>query len=285
MGIFDLLNDTKKNMDKSRQAREYIQRAKELVSEGNSIYDKAYTKVNIYAAETGYKLKEHINYKKQIAQELGGSIANTLNKFAGFNIDSKVVSIPNIQESSVIKDSNQVLDVSNTKYVSLINNVIKPIEIPSIFNMLISDSDYYEAKRQRDEARQFKERMKLERDKLMNYREKMSEIRSFISEEKTELDLLLTKLRKMAEELETVMKKNSFSEEESDYFKGIHKIAECVVKLLSTEFFNDDLLINEKYQEAFSNIKEINKNIPNMPSLTDLNNGYIKTLLDNMIVY
>ena len=33
MGLFDFISDTKDRIDKSRQAREYIQRAKELVNE------------------------------------------------------------------------------------------------------------------------------------------------------------------------------------------------------------------------------------------------------------
>ena len=34
MGVFDFLSDTKESMDRNRQAREYLRRAKELVQEG-----------------------------------------------------------------------------------------------------------------------------------------------------------------------------------------------------------------------------------------------------------
>ena len=47
MGLFDIISGAKENYNKRSQAREYIQRAKELVNEGNNIYQQAYAKVSI----------------------------------------------------------------------------------------------------------------------------------------------------------------------------------------------------------------------------------------------
>lgn len=276
MGLFDLFSDAKDNMDKSRQAREYIQRAKELVREGDDIYERAYDKVTSYASETQYRLRQHMDYKKEVAKELGGSIGETLRDFKNFNVDAKILTAPSIQESST----------GLRVFESAALSIMPRVELPSIFDMFISDDDYYEAKRQRDEARYYKERMKIEREKLNNYKEKMSEIRSFIDSEKRELDSLMSKLKKMTGDLKTGMHKSGFSMEEAEYLKGIYGITECIVDLLSTEFLCDGFSINQRYQKAFTDVKNINQNLPNAPSISDVNTvSTIKRILDGTIVH
>lgn len=262
MGLFDIFSDAKDSMDRSRQAREYLSQAKQYVREGEEIYNRAYHKVSSYAAETEYKLREHTEYKKRIAKDLGSNIGNTLRNFSQFDIDSKTISTPPIQNIQV---SGGDLSV----FSSAVSSCMPQIEIPSIFDMFISDDDYYEARRQRDEAKQYKQQMKYEREKLNNYKEKMSEIRSFITSERNELDSLMDKIKKMTNELEAGMKKNNFSKEEAEYLKGIHKITEYVAKLLSTQFLNDTFSITEKYQKAFDGVKNINQNLPYAPSVSD----------------
>lgn len=125
--------------------------------------------------------------------------------------------------------------------------------------------------RQRNDAKMFKEHMKMERDKLYAYKEKMVEIRSFISSEESEINTLMDKLRKMQSELESAMKKPSFSSAEAEYFKGIQKISESIISLLSTEFLEDGFSISKKYQKAFSEIERINQEIPYSPLISDGN--------------
>lgn len=286
MGFFDLLSDAKDSMDKRRQAREYIQRAKELVREGDDIYERAYNKVISYASETEYKLRQHNDYKKQLAKELSGTIDITLRDFGCFNIDAKTISAPSVQKTSTGLHSFESTMSSFSDFKSIISNRIPYLDILSILDMFISDDDYYEAKRQHDEAKRYKEHMKMERDKLNNYKEKMSEIRSFISSERSELDSLIGKLRKMIGELKDGMQKSNFSIEEAQYLKGIHKIAEWLVTLLSTDFLNDAFSISQRYQKVFSEIKNINQNLPYAPSITDSNTvAVIKRILDWTIIY
>lgn len=276
MGLFDLFSDAKDNMDKKRQAREYIKRAKELVREGEDIYERAYDNVTSYASETQYRLHQHMNYKNKVAKELGSSIGETLRNFKNFNVDAKIMIAPSIQES------NSGLSI----FESTSSNFIQQRDMPSIFDMFISDDNYYEAKRQRDEARYYKDRMKMERDKLYDYKNKMSEIRTFIDSEKRELDSLMGKLKKMTSELKTGMQKSNFSVEEAEYLKRLHQIAESVVGLLSTEFLSDGFSINQRYQKAFTDVKNINQDLPSAPSINDVNTiGAIKRILDRTTSY
>lgn len=276
MGFFDFLSEAKENMDKRRQAREYISQAKQFIREGDEIYQKAYDKVCSYASETEYRLHEHLKYKKKIAQELGSNVETTLKNFKQFNIESKVTDTSSINSYGT--------DVSIFK--SAFSGVISNTDIPSILDIFASDDDYYEAKMQKDEAKRYKERMKMERAKLNNYKEQMSEIRSFISSEKSELDSLMEKVKIMTRELQSGMQKNSFIQEEADYLKGIHKITECIISLLSTQFLNDSLSITQKYQKIFYGVKSINQNLPYAPSINDKATlAAIKKILDDAIQY
>lgn len=277
MGLFDIISGAKENYNKRSQAREYIQRAKELVNEGNNIYQQAYAKVSIFAHETEYKLRQHAEYKKKIAKEFGGTIGNTLSNFDKFNIDAKTIYSPTIAfENFSMQDSSFGLSVFSTS----ITSCIRP-DIP-FSNFYFSDEDYYAAKSQRDEARRFKERMKYEREALYAYRDKMSEIRSFIDMEKYELDSLMNKISKMVYELNRAMEKNSFTIEEAEYFKHVRVISGKVIELISTKFLSDNFNIDQKYQTLFEEIKLINQNLPVAPSIND---PRAFDFLKNIVVY
>lgn len=266
------------NSEKKRETRELISQAKQYISEGDSIYEKAYDKVTSYASETEYKLRQHAEYKQKLARELGSNVGNTLKNFSSFNIDSKVIEAP------TISGNTGGVDISIFK--SATSSCMPRIDTPSIFDFFASDDDYYEAKRQRDEAKRYKERMKLEKERLYRYKEQMGEIQSFINSERNELDLLMAKVNKMTSELNSGMKKSSFTRDEADYLKGIHKITERVVDLLSTQFLTDSFSISSKYQKLFDGIKQINQNLPYAPSITDRSTiDAIKRIVDGTIVY
>lgn len=262
---------------KERQAHEYIREARQYVSEGEEIYDEAYRNVSEYASETEYKLRQHFEYKQMLAKELGTDIGNTLKSFSNFNIDSKVVDAPTINGKSSGVDINL--------FKTTFSDCVKPNEGSSIFDMILSEVDFYDAKRKRDEAKQFKERMKMERNRLKRIKEQMSEIQSFIISEKSELDSLMGKVRKMAQELNSGLLRNSFSREEAEYLKGIHKITEHIANLLSTQFLTDSLSITSKYQQVYDGVKLINQNLPSTPSIHDRSTLYaIKRIVAGTIV-
>jgi hypothetical protein len=267
MGLFDLFNDAKDNMDKRRQAQEYLQRARELVREGNEIYETAYEKVSAYAFETQLRIQKHTNYKNEIAKELGGNIGTTLQKFQDFNIDKKTIETPMAITTPSLYESK----TGESMFASAVTDCLPRIEMPSIFNMFISEDDYYAARNQRDEAKLYKERMRMEREKLNAYKEKMGEIRSFMDSEKNVLSSLMSKLRGMTDELSNSMQQDSFTTEKANYLKGIHAIAGKIVTLLSTQFLTESFNINQGYREIFEAIEEVDQNLPSVPSITDAN--------------
>ena len=59
--------------------------------EADDLYERAYTKVTSSAIDTEYKLRQHMEYKKKLANELGEDVDTTLKEFQTFHIDAKTI--------------------------------------------------------------------------------------------------------------------------------------------------------------------------------------------------
>lgn len=268
MGLFDLFEDAKENMENAKKAREYIRQAKEYIEDGNRIYNNAYNKVESYANETKYRLQEHQRYKCSIAKELSNNISPIINDFKQFNIDSKIIKEFNIELNN--KNNISINDINSGISLFTNNSIFgNTINIPSLSDLFISDEDYYEARRQRDEAKFFKQQMRYERERLYGYKEKMSIIRDFIRDEKYELDTLVNKVKSLSKQIEEAMKKRTFTSEEAKYLKGINAITEQITNMISSNFLSENFNISSKYQQAYEEIKNINANISSSPSIND----------------
>ena len=262
MGLFDLFEDAKENVEKAQRAREYRQRAKELVREAEDIYERAYDRTMKVVCKVENELKQHINFKEGIGKELKSDVNIVVSKFKAFDIDSKIERMNDKMEQGF----------SMNRFQSALDNcIIMNPQIPSKLDSFFNTEDYYEAKRQRDEARRYKEQMKAEREKLYSYKDRIEAISEFLKNEKYELDILMKKIRTMTEELKDGMNKEQFSEEEAQYLKGIQKITESIMELLSTDFLSNDFRINEVYMDSYEKIKKINMNLPDSPNLFNVN--------------
>ena len=73
------------------------------------------------------------------------------------------------------------------------------------------------------------------------------------------------------------MHKKIFTTEEAQYLKGIRIILEKLMCLISTKFLCDSFDINQKYQQLFSEIKIMNQNLPEAPSIKD--SGTLKAII------
>lgn len=268
MGLFDLFDDVKENMERNKKARAFIRDAKRYRKEGEEIYDKAYLKVFDYSLETNSRLKKHANYKKGIARELKNDIKITLSKVQSLEYTNSGLS--NTVDSSAF-GLNDINNYSNAFKSCMPTG---GADIPSILDMFISDEDYYDAMRQRDEAKHFKEMMKIEKMNLYIYKDRMSVIRDYIWEEKNQLDQLIDKVRAITNSINENLKKNSFKNDEVDYMKSIGLIAEQIVSMLKSDFLKDDFFVSEEYQSNLEKIKVINSNLPSAPDIRS-NNSYI----------
>jgi len=269
MGLFDLLDDIKGKNDRRRQAEEYRRRAKEYVRDGQEIYEKAYSDVSSYSYETKYKVEQHYSYKQKVIKEFSSDIAPVLSSFSNFNIDSKVFDTPSISGS-----------ISGIDLFGGLSASFAPtLPIPSIFDLFEdADEEYYEARRQSDEAKSYHENMKYEREKLRNVKENMRAVRSFIDDEKRLIENMVSKLKNISTQLKTGMTKSNFSKDEAEYLKELHKIAVSINDLVSTKFLNDNFTVTNQYQLAFNKIKEIDSSLAAVPLISDGSDSLRKLL-------
>ncbi|MDF2892046.1 MAG: hypothetical protein K0R80_2413 [Clostridia bacterium] len=273
MGIFDIFDDMKEKSDKRRRAEEYRRRAREYVKDGERIYNEAYSQVTSYSYETSCKIENHYNYKQRIIKEISSDVSPVLSRFNSFDIDHKVFDAPSVNDSLLSSLSGKDL-------FSGVSSFASTLSIPSILDLFSDpEEEYWEARRQKDEAKRFYEDVKYEREKLRNIKEKMRIIRSYIDDEKQLLDSLVSKVNNITSQLRLGMTKTSFTQSEADYLKGVHRIAQNMSELLTTRFLDNNFTITSQYQLSFDRLKQINSSIEVAPSVTEGTEG-IRKLLD-----
>lgn len=277
MSLFDLMDRAGENMEKRRKTREYLKDARRYVEEGKARYEKAYSDVLAYSYETENRMRDHYEFKQNLLKEIGEEIDPILENFKRFDIDSKI-KIPEVVDMQSFDISSASVNFNLSQSLESSNDIAGSLVV-NLFDLFSdADEDYYEARRAKEEARAYKERMGWEKEKLMNMKESMRTIRLVISEEKDVLISLKGKLIGIAKKLEDEMKKESFSEEEAAYLKGLHKIGEKIKGLITTRFIDDRYNVTSEYRSALDDIQKINTMLPDAPDL-----GSLKTVLRPLI--
>lgn len=289
MGFFDFLSDgadnIKKNNEKRKLAREYTQRAKEIVKDYEERYNTTYADTVSYAYKTQLEVEEHYKFKKELIKEIDANFKPIFNKFDKFDIDRKTFNIGfentnefNFNNSSVGKMFNSF--EGNMSLSSVISN-------DSFILDLFSDAteEYWEAKRQLDEAKQYRNEVQYQREKLKMMKSNLSDLRKYIIDEREMLNDLKSKVNKITSMLEIGMKKQSFTKEEAEKLKSINKIGKGISKLMTVRFLNDDFSINVEYKKLYDDINKINDIIPNTPTIHESTWKDISKLLEKVVVY
>lgn len=257
MGLFDSMKD---NMERRQRTREYLKNAKEYINDGEELYQNAYEKVLKRADKTRDAIRKHVEYKKDISRRLGEEILPTIENFQVPDFTTKI-------DPPFIDGKKAGLTTFSNSFASAV--CMNPVPIPSIMDLFVSEEDYLEARNQRDEAKQFKQQMKYERERLYEYKDRMSMITSVISEEHNQIDALMEKLDTMTGKMKSFEKSGNHSTKEIEYMKAIKKISEAVCKLLSADFLNDNLEISDHYKNIMEGIEQINCAIPSANNITD----------------
>ena len=257
MGLFDSMKD---NMERRQRTREYLKSAKEYINDGEELYQNAYEKVLRRADKTRDAIRKHVEYKKDISRRLGEEILPTIENFQVPDFTTKI-------DPPFIDGKKAGLTTFSNSFTSAV--CMNPVPIPSIMDLFVSEEDYLEARNQRDEAKQFKQQMKYERERLYEYKDRMSMITSAISEEHNQIDALMEKLDTMTDKMKSFEKSGNHSTKEIEYMKAIKKISEAVCKLLSADFLNDNMEISDHYKNIMEGIEQINCAIPSANNITD----------------
>jgi hypothetical protein len=249
------------------KTEKYRKSAKEFIQGGKSLYNKAYSDIVCYVKETNDRIEQHYRYKQHLLWEISQDGKQVLHQYTNFYIDWKVFETPRIKSSLLDSYSGRGI-IANFSA-----SIVPSFSVPGILSLHSgSNKEYEKAKRQWNEAKQFYEEMILERERFHHTKEKMKEIRSFIHVERKLLDRIITKVKQITAQLNSSIKRSSFSRLEADYLKVIHKIAETISELLTTKFLTDDIRVSGQYEDVFEKIKIIYKAFKKAPSIISRKN-------------
>jgi hypothetical protein len=268
MGLFDLFDVMKKSARKRKKAEKCRKSAKEYIQGGKSLYNKAYSDIVCHMKETNDRIEQHYRYKQHLLWEISQDVKQVLQQCTNFYIDRRVFETPRFSSSLVDSYSGRGV-IANFSA-----SIVPSLSVPRILSLHSNSNEEYEkAKRQKKKAKQFYEEMILERERFYHAKEKMKEIRSFIYVEKKLLDRIITKVKQITAQLNSSIKRSSFSSLEAGYLKVVHKIVETINELLTTKFLTDTIRVSGQYEDVFEKIKIIYKALKKAPSILSRKNS------------
>ncbi len=245
-----------KDNTKKEETSQLIDEAKRLVSEGEDIYNRAKESADRASSKAQEATNNYINFCNKTSSILSTKVKPVMQKFDSFKIDSKV-------EAPHIVSTIHTLSLPNLSY----SNFAPKPPIPSILDIILEEYQYEKAKEQRDMAKAYKEKMRVESSKLHVIRDKLNNITTYIESEQEQISNLTQKVVHISGQLESAMQYNSFTPERAKYLKAIQKIALMILEQISTEFISDKLEICSKYKLQAETLSRINAAIPVTPAI------------------
>ena len=252
MGLFDFLKKTKEHIGREKEAEGFIDTAKECIKQGKEIYKNAYDSVKEYADQIDKKLREHLEYKNKIISETAEEIN---------------FKIPENKNKKTIKPLYSGMDVFDSAF---------PCPEPylsmehyfdvNIFDMFINEDEYNEAKKEMEQAQEYKNRIEMKSRTILSYKERLSEIEIFINYEKKVLGSLCGKIKNI---FDCIKNENEENADGELCRKAVKNIFAEISKLVSEEFLDYSFLIEYRYKKIFAGIKNINSLLPENPSPED----------------
>lgn len=245
------------------------ERAANYIKSGKIVYEKAYNKTLQSISETETVMSKHIEFRSQVATELGEKIELRLLKL---EINRFNTSIPEIKEKI-----SKLVNITH-------HEVVKPFNIFDTYKLLTSLQDYKHAEEQLDEAVLYYEKMRKEAEKLNLYQDKLKAIRKYIACEEDEIKALLKKIEDLFWEIENSLKQRSLrilAFKENRRMKELKIIIRQIVLIIKSNFLDENFEVNKKFIEQLEVIKQINQSLPEAPVLKE--NKYSIKLIDGKV--
>ena len=261
-----------------QEAKEYRQDAKEFFQEAKDLYEDDYKEYKRDAQrlsnQLGDLIRRNNEYKASLLKELGGNITASIANFKRFNIDSKVI-------KSIKLDSGDFSGVSLTASLASFSPPIvgtfNPISL--VFSALSDPfEDRDKAYSQRSKAQEYLWQVQDAVSQMKATIEELRNTKTYIEDEKQTLDDLMGKIRQIINQLNTATTKESYTENEAQYMKGICRIAELIKNTLESQITNKSGDISSNYKKYSDKIRKINRAIPSAPTITQSGNWLEKII-------
>ena len=273
MGFFDFLDPTEREYRQraSEKAKEYRSEARDYMSDAEDHYDyfKEYrSEAKEESYELSKELRAYLEYKASILNELGTEVGQTMQSFKDFKIEVRV-------PANIKIDANVTSDTLRkvTAGMSSSSNIVRMPDTPSIFKLADLFSDPYEekerAREERLEARLYCSRMERAKIRMREILDSLRMLRKDVRDNRSCMEEMMGKIRKIMGLLKESMQKDSFTEAEAGYLNGIYKIAGMIKDSLEQSVMGNDGKRTDAYAQFCERMKELNNSLPSAPSLTD----------------
>lgn len=268
-----------------QQAREYREEAREFLQEAKELYNGDYKELRSEARSKANRvsdlIKSHNKYKAELLSELGGEISTTIENFKRVDIDNRIIKSINIDSGS----SFSVPTISSKAFEigSFITNMPGGnFQLSSLSFTSTSDlqRDRDKADEQRSKAQEYLSDVKYAIVDVEYVIQCLGNTQKYIEDERQYLGQLMDKIRPLIQRLTSAMDKQSYTEQEAKFIKGICCIAEQIKNTLEEQITDKYGSIQGNYKKYSQRLKDINDAIPSAPVLSSSSNSW----LDNIII-
>lgn len=245
------------------------ERAAANIESGKIVYEKAYNNTLQTIRETENIISKHMEFRSQVAAELGEKIELRLLKL---DINRLNTSVPEIKE--------KITNLVNITH----HEVVKPFNTFDVFKLLTSVQDYKHAEEQLDKAILYYKKMRMEAEKLNLYRDKLKAICKYLACEEEEIKILLKKIEDIFVEIENRLKQRSirfFAFKERKRMNELKIIIKQIVTIIKNNFLEENFEVNKSFIKQLEVIKHINQTLPEAPVLRE--NEYSIKLIDGKV--
>ncbi len=259
-----------------REAQQFLKEAESAIKEGKRDYEYAKKRYESALAKAEDCLWTQRSIKSDAASTLKNKIAPILKEFKKFNIETKIetVSKVNVDIPDKIPSSGVSVNLHSSMKCAIDSINGSLFSAPDISNFLaelfFSDNDYYKALDKKNEANQYKWKMKSAANSYERYRANLDALCDHLHNEKYMIRSLVDKVESLAIQLKAAMTKTSFSEEEATQLKGVNLICRNLVRLLNEDFLTDGAKIQKKYKKYYDFLKQIDDTIPAVPAINSI---------------
>lgn len=226
------------NYEKRRQAAEWNADAKQYISDGQRIYEEAYTDLLVVSDNVKCKIQQFVDYKKRVLDDMN----KTLKSFnqSALNVSISTVELGSLEKCAIVQHEE----------IWAIDRIIDTWVVPSVSDFFVdATEDYYQAKSNKSRAKSFKEQMKTKREQFRNAKYALKEVPNFIDEEKRQIEQLLEKFKKVAQGI------SSSDQKRAD---ALCEIARLIAESLSVQFLDNNCAISQQYREINRRIIDTN---------------------------
>ena len=243
MGLFDKAKD---NYEKRQKIAEWNYQAREYVSEGQRVYEEAYGNLAYACMKVENKMRDFVRWKQKILDEINRTLRDIDSQHQDLHMSAKVDFI-NLETCAV----------TQSEQLDCVDHALAAWVLPSVSDLFhnISSEEYYEAKQNMQQAKMYKAQMKAKRDELKQTKHAVQSIPGFISDEKSQIEQLMDKFRKTAQNI------NQSNAEERT--ASLCQIAKLIADSLSTKFIDNQYQVTEQYADIHRQIAMTNQSLEN----------------------